>query len=164
MKKVPSLSPHMNNVTKENTFVTFVLSNIATGWLDEIDTIFTRLAQNWVYWLKPLQVLNVRPLQLEQVYWFCSNEFFWSSSVWLFALLIETFGDIIKVRLDFLANNLFYLYRDVVRNIYVHRGSHGRISWKPLEAMEAISRESWKPLYWKMADVFLQLRNGFDKI
>lgn len=49
MKKVPSLSPHMNNVTEENTFVTFVLSNIATGWLDEIDTIFTRLAQNWVY-------------------------------------------------------------------------------------------------------------------
>ena len=45
MKSVPSLSPYINNVTGENTFVTSALSDIVAGWLDETDDTFIRLAQ-----------------------------------------------------------------------------------------------------------------------
>ena len=45
MKSVPSLSPHPNDVTGENTFVTSALPDIVTDWLDEIDTTFKRLVQ-----------------------------------------------------------------------------------------------------------------------
>ena len=45
MKSVPSLSPHTNDVTCENTFVTPGLSDIVTDWLDEIDAMFKRLVQ-----------------------------------------------------------------------------------------------------------------------
>ena len=45
MKSVPSLSPHTNDVTGENTFVTSTLSDIVTGWVDEIDTTLKRLVQ-----------------------------------------------------------------------------------------------------------------------
>ena len=40
-----SLSPYINDVTGENTFVTSALSDIVTGWLDEIDATFIRLTQ-----------------------------------------------------------------------------------------------------------------------
>ena len=48
MKSVPSLSPHINDVTGENTFVVFDLLDIVTSWLDEIDTTFIHVAQNRV--------------------------------------------------------------------------------------------------------------------
>ena len=95
-KSVPSLSSHTNDVTGENTFVTSTLSNIVPGWLDEIDTTFIRLVQCLLCWLKPLQVLNVRLLQLEQVYWFCCEEFAWSS-VRNLTLLTGTIWEILKV-------------------------------------------------------------------
>ena len=40
MKSVPSVSPHTNDVTGENTFVTSTLSDIIKDWLDEINTTF----------------------------------------------------------------------------------------------------------------------------
>ena len=45
VKRVPSLSPHTNDATGENTFVTSALSDIVTGCLDEIDATFKRLVQ-----------------------------------------------------------------------------------------------------------------------
>ena len=45
MKSVLSLSPHTNDLTGKNPFVTSTLSDIVTGLLDEIDTAFIRLAQ-----------------------------------------------------------------------------------------------------------------------
>ena len=45
LKSAPSLSPHTNYATGENTFVTSVLSDIATGWLDEVDTTLKWLVE-----------------------------------------------------------------------------------------------------------------------
>ena len=95
-KSVPSLSSHTNDVTGENTFVTSTFSDIGTGWLDETDTTFIRLVQCLLCWLKPLQVLNVRLLQLEQIYWFCCDEFSWSS-VRNLTLLEGPIWEILKV-------------------------------------------------------------------
>ena len=45
MKSVPSLSPHTNDVTGEDTFVTSALLDLVTDWLDEIGSTFKRLVQ-----------------------------------------------------------------------------------------------------------------------
>lgn len=38
MKSVPSLYPHKNDATGQNTFVNSALLDVVTDWLDEIDT------------------------------------------------------------------------------------------------------------------------------